>query len=1054
MNPHDSLLYRDIVTPSRELDSSDCLLLHSPDESDIVSYLFQVKADVVTCYQMAPKRSLYGDLTSAYSSITKRAEDSPDDIRLKLPFPPTPAVLNGNSTAHPSPTVSVESNLTVSPLDVKKPGVESRFSIAQLTRSLTKKLVRTPEMEPHELQDVSKVRIASTNLDGRFPRSLYETYGTDAPLSPFDLAFNDVSSIPQRSSEQESVEAPRHYMQRVEVKPLSSMIPDDPSAQIQRPDSPHPYDSPPEGDLGSRPYYDDMASIYPGSSVYSRDGDGNLRYPSSLYSKRMSNPFGPISPETDQFSSDYNRDSIYSYAPSKRTSRRVSRPLTDNYHHHSKPLGNNTDTISKFIDQYDQGDITSSFPLDDSAIAEQSASVERRQPSKNASGFSQFDFGLQDGDDMCQSEVAIVSPIQQGHERKPIITHVAGPPPRTLAPLAPAFEYDEEPKSFPHLNSSEIFSGASTYGDTHHLLHLSPSKAEDTGALKPPVSPPALEPPLSYSQSPNRPHPLEPSSSYSQPSIQTSPHTPQEALDQAEKIFGAAVVGNNDAEIPAIWARRHSGNLLRRNGHSATIASDNNEDSEEEKGDWETVRSDGQQARYSLDDSIADYSSTEGGSRDSLGFQRSDSLPGLDQSIDRDSSFYHHPSPLPPHPHPFSSSPPHLDAGTSHQSASGEVSSNEFSSSPPFSSNIPLFHARNVNAGELRSSSQPYHYGPRAAPLQFTLSDKETQELLNSGPNEEILYESGNDTLDHISSSGSQQEPPNLRRENTFEKISFLGPKGNLTGTPLGTGMRETGSSVADTSSPGVPLSSSPFDKFGRSRGSPGFYMAPDRTMSITKIRTSRAPPTPQDHDRSPSETTLFPGLQQIQLPPEPSPSFVGRRQLAKSPTVPGRRASRAAVNGQTKLRDMVLAPSNESVSSSQATRISHFMREHSARPSTSNTHTPLRPIVSEASLKPNLASQHSPHLLCPERALDPEAEEERRKASWLIFGLFCLLPPMLILYRWLGDYAIVSWTKGRLGHCSEKPKRIALGAGIVVNISLVTLILLPIIIAHAAGAL
>jgi hypothetical protein len=152
----------------------------------------------------------------------------------------------------------------------------------------------------------------------------------------------------------------------------------------------------------------------------------------------------------------------------------------------------------------------------------------------------------------------------------------------------------------------------------------------------------------------------------------------------------------------------------------------------------------------------------------------------------------------------------------------------------------------------------------------------------------------------------------------------------------------------------------------------------------------------------------------------------------------------------------MILATGNHVKDSSQQTQISNFMSNHSARPSTSNTDRPLnpsQPVFSQVALKPNLASEFSPHLLCPERALDPEIEQERQRTSWIIFALFCLIPPLLILYRWIGDHVMNTLTKGRLAQCSAKPKRIALGAGIIVNISLISLILVPILVTQAAGA-
>ena len=47
-------------------------------------------------------------------------------------------------------------------------------------------------------------------------------------------------------------------------------------------------------------------------------------------------------------------------------------------------------------------------------------------------------------------------------------------------------------------------------------------------------------------------------------------------------------------------------------------------------------------------------------------------------------------------------------------------------------------------------------------------------------------------------------------RQGSFAKLAILGAKGNVTGSPDGTGAREVGSSLADASSPGAQFSSSP----------------------------------------------------------------------------------------------------------------------------------------------------------------------------------------------------------------------------------------------------
>jgi hypothetical protein len=371
---------------------------------------------------------------------------------------------------------------------------------------------------------------------------------------------------------------------------------------------------------------------------------------------------------------------------------------------------------------------------------------------------------------------------------------------------------------------------------------------------------------------------------------------------------------------------------------------------------------------------------------------------------------------------------------------------------------------------------QPYAYAPWADPYAF--SDKETQELLASGPNDNIIiteprvpsksparqhhrYQS--DAL--ISNSSTVDEsvfdssPVGLERQNTFEKLSVVGPKGNLTGTPRGTGMHEAGSSVADNSSPGVRLSSS-VDRQSLRSDYTGFYASPfPATGSVTRISQSRPTYKPAPN-RISSDTSLAhqdKGLETVQ---ETSPFPGARKHLRNSTTFlrSQRRTSRSAVPGQTKLRQMFLAPeAARSTVSSQGTNITRFM-VGSDRPSTSDTNTPLRPSYPSLDIYPptartNIAHEHSPHLLCVEREANPEDEARRRKLSWFIFAAFCLLPPCILLFRFLGDNIIASLTEGRLGYCTPQSKRMALIAGIAVNVGLVTAILVPVLIAHALKA-
>ncbi|KAL1601374.1 hypothetical protein SLS59_005528 [Nothophoma quercina] len=932
---------------------------------------------------MAPKRPLYGDLSAAHAGIVRRAEDSFDSSILDLPLPPTPAAISPGSSTYTSPIYSPESHFAPSPLAVKKAPNESRFSIKQLTRTLTKRLTKPQEHDQEEeLQQFrdSNASGLSISVDEEPLQPLEQTYipadrTSYFPISP--VSPTSPTSPPSRhdlepasDDDDDDIEyAQRDSGRSYESQGLTSMIPDDPSTQVGRAGDFR--SSTFAMDQGGRPYYDDLASIYASSSVYTGDDRRKSAYQQSLAGNRQSNPFLRYS----------GMDAVgianeYSYSNLSKNSRPVSRPLTQELYHRSVVPGDGkTDTISKFIDQYDPGNMTTNSLSTQNLESANTSSLiapytigTNEEPSEDnpqqaplISGLNQFQFKFNLGS---TSEVDDYAQPTLTKER--VLNRQPGLPPAALAPLAPAFHYDQPPYARPHPDFSEMFSKGSqtSYGDTRNLLQLSQSEA---GGHSKSVQ--DLQPSSSYSQPEIKA--LAPSSSYSQPEGGASPQTPQEALDQAEQIFDEAAnfPEPSQEDIPAMWGRRSSVNLLR----SKRLTDGSVTAADAEKADWETVADDDQQGRQSLD-SIADYSSSEG-SRNSL------------------------------------------DATTER--------------------------------------------------------DKETQELLASGPNDDILFDSEIDPrsrrisykfkshgrVPESSSPRSGENDGILERENTFDKFTVVGPKGNLTGTPHGTGMHDAGSSVADNSSPGVKLSSprSPHTDYC------GFYASPyPATGSVTRIRPSTSDAENQ-HGRTSSQVTLFPSVYSIE-PVQGSSPLAGpdrRRSLRHSTTFkPARRASRAAVPGQTKLRQMVLAPDARTTVSSQDTHFSRFVSV-SGRPSTSDTATPLHPTHPSLDTFPTirsgktiLAHQHSPHLLCPEREPKEEDEVRRRKLSWLIFACFCILPPCMFLYRVWGDSIIVSVTKGELGHCTAESKRAALIAGIVVNIGLVTAILVPILVAQALKAI
>ncbi|KAJ4990958.1 hypothetical protein SVAN01_03529 [Stagonosporopsis vannaccii] len=1097
VNPHASLPYRDIVTPSRDFDSSELLPLRSSQETQSglseVGNLFSHHSCLeLTNLQMAPKRPLYGNLNAAHAGIMRRTGDPPHSQMLDLPSPPTPVAMSPGSSTYTSPMYTPESRLAPSPLAVRKAPDDSRFSIKQLTRTLTKRLTKPSQYsKEEELQQFRRSNTSglSINTDIEPLRPLEQTYfpperasyfpiSPVSPISPTSPAsLHDFGSV---LGEEDAVEYARKDSDHIyDSKELTSMVPDDPSTQVGRAGDPRVSVS--SSDPGARPYYDDLASIYASSSVYTGDDYRKSAYQQSLAGTCRSNAFLRYSGMTAA-----GMANEYSYNEPANTDRPFSRPAMQELPRRSAVhCDGKIDTISKFIDQYDPENRATSLDSQPIKTASTTSLIEPykkhhreqsppapSQPDGPSSGFSQFQFDIestaQAGDDVDLDEQ-----LRPSTTLRRALKYQAAVPPSAPPPLAPAFEYEGASTALPRPSSTEVFSNGShaSYGDTHNLLQLPQSEVDESR-----VAVHGLQPSSSYSQ-PDR-KALEISSSYSQSEDPMNPQMPREALDEAELIFDRVTTRTRPSgDVPAIWGRESPVNLPR----SKRLTDHSMRTVDNEMAEWETVGDDSQQGRMSLDsrDSIADYSSSDS-TRNSLGLTAAASAPSwTKQNHTRGPSFYSHPSPVRAHDHPFSSSPPMLATRPGLHTAP-DISAFGTSSSPPTSSTMPAFRHSNQPRFAV---DEPYARAPWTAP--YALSDKETQELLASGPNDDILFddEDNNDPsrrlsykfknhekVSHSSSPRSIVTDVSLERENTFDKLTIVGPKGNLTGTPRGTGMHDAGSSVADTSSPGAKLSSSVDPRGPRGPRSPysdydGFYASPFPAIgSVTRIRQTGSAPE-HGHDRTPSEITLFPSAYATEPVQNSSPLAEpdGRRGLRCSTTFkPTRRASRTAVAGQTKLRQMVLAPDARSTVSSRETRFSRFMGAGgSERPSTSDTTTPLYPTHPSLDTFPTMrsghtvvAQVHSPRLLCPERKASDKDEARRRKLSWLIFACFCMLPPCMFLYRMWGDTIIVSVTKGDLGHCTAKSKRAALIAGVVVNIGLVTAILVPILVAQALKAI
>ena len=105
---------------------------------------------------MGPKRAIYKDFSSAYQSIKSRGDEVGE-----MPLPPTPVAFSPGSSQYSSPEYSPVADRLGTPKKQAKQAKpqspsqnESRFSIKQLTRSLTKKLGKSPEPSSQDRKSV------------------------------------------------------------------------------------------------------------------------------------------------------------------------------------------------------------------------------------------------------------------------------------------------------------------------------------------------------------------------------------------------------------------------------------------------------------------------------------------------------------------------------------------------------------------------------------------------------------------------------------------------------------------------------------------------------------------------------------------------------------------------------------------------------------------------------------------------------------------------------------------------------------------------------------
>ncbi|KAI9837110.1 MAG: hypothetical protein M1819_000761 [Sarea resinae] len=253
----------------------------------------------------------------------------------------------------------------------------------------------------------------------------------------------------------------------------------------------------------------------------------------------------------------------------------------------------------------------------------------------------------------------------------------------------------------------------------------------------------------------------------------------------------------------------------------------------------------------------------------------------------------------------------------------------------------------------------------------------------------------------------------------SFSNASPLGPRGNLTGTPGGTGMREVGSSLANGSSPGMEWSSSV-----QSHARP--------PMAYCPVERKLFPYECSEVD----STSRTLASDQLYGPPGWSKSRLSthRMQLVDDGLLPrsfGRHARGTPLQPVRESRSISLLSVSQysEDGSSQCSSSSDFPDYPSRHSVEAFSPTQLyNPKRRSAVVWPGACLYRFPR---PESSIVATTSKRKRNLSRLVLGLCFLFPPLLLLYGYgLMDAVIVQISRGEIEHFANAEKRFALWIG------------------------
>ena len=347
---------------------------------------------------------------------------------------------------------------------------------------------------------------------------------------------------------------------------------------------------------------------------------------------------------------------------------------------------------------------------------------------------------------------------------------------------------------------------------------------------------------------------------------------------------------------------------------------------------------------------------------------------------------YQHPTPLSnDHVHPFRSSPPVL-------MSSGRAISRTYDTPPE------VDHLSRTSQDPLRQFN-----------FAFEPAEEGSGNVDVPGQSPHVDAINSRAAGFHVRNQGmAERSPVDLSspasRHGSFSKVTMLGPRMNLTGTPQGTGMREVGSSLAGVSSSPNRWSSSP--KYPES--SPTFPNAaalprPGHVGGYSRgNKVEGSPRGWYDSVRAHREVLTAEGL----LPRSGSPP-------GRGPVSDSRYGISPASHGSSVL----------SVSPSPTTYLQAFARPVSYNPTAP---VPRSPSQQMSELEYRLRRPYR-----EDSSIAPMTCKRKQTLSRVVLASCLLFPPSLLLYGYgTLDTVMVALTNGQVEHFGEREKKLALGLG------------------------